>query len=218
MRVIDLFVDTVRSIRAHALRFGLTSLGIVWGSFLLTYLSAGFAGVTEHYTREMEEGGPKVVVVSPGAVFKNRVGERSSRAIELDNDDVERVRALDSFEAAAQDIPLWTQVVRADGRTKLLNVTGLSHQSGAIRNMLAAEGRFLSPLDVERGSRVAFLGPVAAERLFGSLPPLGRTLQIESISFRVIGIAVAKADQMVGINGWDDWGVFIPTRRRSAGS
>ena len=33
-------LSTLRSLRAHALRFTLTSMGIVWGAFLLTY---GFA-------------------------------------------------------------------------------------------------------------------------------------------------------------------------------
>ena len=51
---------------------------------------------------------------------------------------------------------------------------------------------------------------MAAERLFGGAPAVGRTLQIESITFRVIGVNQAKGDQMVGMNGWDDWAVFIP--------
>jgi putative ABC transport system permease protein len=51
---------------------------------------------------------------------------------------------------------------------------------------------------------------VAAERLFGGAQAVGRTLQIESYTFRVIGVNQAKGDQMVGMNGWDDWAVFIP--------
>jgi putative ABC transport system permease protein len=57
---------------------------------------------------------------------------------------------------------------------------------------------------------VAYLGAVAARRLFGGRPPLGRTIQIESIRFRVIGVGEAKGTQMIGVNGWDDWGVFVP--------
>ena len=72
------------------------------------------------------------------------------------------------------------------------------------------EGRFFSQSDVERAARVVYLGAVAAERLFGGAPAVGRTLQIESVTFRVIGVNQAKGDQMVGMNGWDDWAVFMP--------
>jgi putative ABC transport system permease protein len=208
--VIDLLLATLRSLRAHALRFFLTSLGIVWGAFLLTYLTASMEGVDDHFTRELEEAGPKVVIAWPGAILKNRVGERGARSVELADDDVERIQRLHSVEHAAPDLSLWSQIIRVGERTKLFNVNGVNARSGAIRNLQPREGRFISPLDVRRSARVAYLGAVAAERLFGGTPPVSRTLQIESITFRVIGVNQAKGDQMIGVNGWDDWVVFIP--------
>jgi putative ABC transport system permease protein len=206
----DLFYSTLRSLRAHALRFSLTSLGIVWGAFLLTYLTGSMEGVDDHFTRELEEAGPKLVITWPGSVIKNRVGERGARRVELEDDDIERMQLLNSVEDVAPDLTLRSQIIRAGGRTKLFTVNGVSQRSAAIRNLVPGEGRFITPLDVERGARVAYLGVVAAESLFGRLPPVGRTLQIESVRFRVIGINQSKGDQMVGMNGWDDWSVFIP--------
>jgi putative ABC transport system permease protein len=147
---VDLLLTTLQSLRAHALRFTLTSLGIVWGAFLLTFLTASMRGTERHFTRELEEVGPKVVVLWPGSVLEKRVGQRGARTVVLEGDDV--------------------------------------------------EGR----------ARVAFLGAVAAERLFGTQPALGRRIQIESISFEVVGVGQAKHDQMIGVNGWDDWIVFVP--------
>jgi putative ABC transport system permease protein len=208
--VLDLLLATLRSLRAHALRFSLTSLGIVWGAFLLTFLTASMEGVDAHFTRELEEAGPKIVLAWPGSIIKDRVGERGARAVELEAEDVERIESLHAVEAAAPDLSLWTQVVRAAGRTKLFNVNGVSERSQGIRNLVPREGRFISPLDVKRSARVVYLGAVAAERLFGHRPALGRTVQIESVSFRVIGVNEPKGDQMIGVNGWDDWLVFIP--------
>ena len=65
----DLLRLTLASLRAHALRFALTSLGIVWGSFLLTYLTASMRGTEAHFTRELEEVGPKIVILWPGTVI-----------------------------------------------------------------------------------------------------------------------------------------------------
>ena len=206
----DLLRQTLLSLRAHAVRFALTSLGITWGAFVLTYLTASMQGFDKHFTDELEEAGPKFVLVWPGAVLKNRVGERGARPVELKNADVAALSALASIENAAPDISLWSQIVRAGGRTKLFQVDGISDTSAAIRNLVPREGRMVSKNDVERSARVVYLGAVAAKRLFGAAPAVGRTLQIESVTFRVIGVNQAKGDQMVGFNGWDDWAVFLP--------
>ena len=206
----DLLLSTLQSLRAHALRFTLTSLGIVWGAFLLTFLTASMRGSERHFTRELEEVGPKVVVLWPGSVFENRVGERGARPVVLEGDDVERLRSLRSIENASPDLKLWSQIVRAKGRTKLFAVNGVGSEAAEIRSLRPAQGRFLSDLDVERRSRVAFLGAVAAERLFGAEPALGRRIQVEGVSFEVVGVGEAKHDQMIGVNGWDDWIVFVP--------
>jgi len=207
---VDLLLQTLRSLRAHAVRFTLTSLGITWGAFVLTYLTASMQGFDTHFTRELEEAGPKIVLVWPGAVLKNRVGERGARSVEIENDDVAALSALVSIENAAPDFSLWSQIVRAGGRTKLFKVDGISDTSATIRNLVPRDGRMVSKSDVERSARVVYLGAVAAERLFGKAPAVGRMLQIESVSFRVIGVNQAKGDQMIGLNGWDDWAVFLP--------
>ena len=102
------------------------------------------------------------------------------------------------------------QIDDAEAANRDITVNGVDPRSARIRNLEADSGRFITPLDVERSARVAYLGSVAAERLYGALPAVGRTLQIESVRFRVIGVNRSKGDQMVGVNGWDDWTVFIP--------
>jgi putative ABC transport system permease protein len=208
--VIDLVFGTLRTLRAHALRFGLTAMGILWGAMMLTFLSSSLEGINRHFAHELEEIGPKVVILWPGAVLKNRVGERGARPVELDIDDVDRMDALESVEAIAPDVMLWSQIVRAGSRTKLLAVNGGNERTKEIRNFEIAEGRFLTATDVERNARVAFVGAEAAQRLFGNAPALGRRIRIESVAFRVIGISVAKGDQLIGVNGKDDLAVIIP--------
>jgi len=214
--VIDLLLSTLRSLRAHALRFSLTSLGIVWGAMMLVFLSAMMEGVDRHFRRELQEVGPRIVILWPGSVLKNRVGERGARLVEVEEDDLDSLQTLDSIEDVAPDILLWAQIVRAGRRTKLLAVNGASERTQAIRNFEVAEGRFLTPTDIERGARVAFLGAESAERLFGREPAVGRRIQIESVSFRVIGVSVPKGDQLIHVNGKDDTVVMIPwtTARR----
>src|SRR4029453_6047363 len=80
----ELLVSTLRTIRAHALRFALTSLGISWGTWMLVYMIAVSVGFDRHFQREVEEVGPRIVWLFPGVVVKDRVGERRGGAVELE--------------------------------------------------------------------------------------------------------------------------------------
>ena len=122
--MIDLLFETWRSIQAHAFRFLLTSLGIAWGAFMLTFLSANMAGTDAHITRELEELGEKTVFMGGGVILKNRVGERASRAVELEDDDLSRIDSVAAVERVTPNMQLWSQIVRASGRTKVLHVLG----------------------------------------------------------------------------------------------
>jgi putative ABC transport system permease protein len=208
--VVDLWHETVRSLRAHALRFLLTALGVAWGALLLTFLSAQMGGVRSHFVREIEEVGPKIVYMGGGVVLDERVGARGARRVELEDEDVARVESLASVEAATPNVRLRNEPVRRGRRSKLLNVAGYDHDAGRIRNLVAAEGRFLSPLDVERGARVAFLGPEAKRRLFGAEPALGGRIAIGSQPFEVIGVGVSKGEQLTDVGNPDDQLVVVP--------
>lgn len=208
--MIDLLHATWTSLRAHALRFSLTSLGIVWGSFMLTYLSATSEGTERHFVRVMEKAGPKIVHMGSGNILKQRVGERGARPVELEPEDATRIFEIATVEDASPNIQLWNVMVRSGRRTKLLNVEGVAAGADVIRNYRAAEGRFFSPLEVERSENVAFLGSKAAERLFGRAPALHRRLQIDGRTFRIVGVAEEKGAQIMNALNPDDLKVLVP--------
>lgn len=208
--LLELLRESLRSLRAHAFRYGLTAVGIVWGVLMLTYLSASMQGAYQHFVDEIQEVGPRIVWAFPGTLMKERVGERGARALELETEDVLRLEELISVEHADPNIALWSMVVRAGRRTKLLTVYGVTENSRHIRSFHVDAGRFISATDVARGARVAFLGAEAATRLFGREPRVGRTIQIDSVRLRVVGVAEPKGDQMVNMGGQDDKQVLIP--------
>ncbi|HKJ24861.1 MAG TPA: ABC transporter permease, partial [Myxococcota bacterium] len=207
---VDFLLQTLASVRAHALRFGLTSLGIAWGAFMLTYSAATNEGMDRHFRDQLEKTGPRLVYVFPGTIIKNRVGERGARPVELEAEDVARLPGFEAIEDAAPNLLRWNQVVRSDRRTKLLTVFGVAPETREIRNFDVAEGRFVSGIDVDRAARVAFLGSEAATRLFGQRPAVGRTIHIDGQAFRVCGVAVEKGQQLFGFGGRDDRGVLVP--------
>jgi putative ABC transport system permease protein len=213
---VELLLNTARTLRAHAFRFALTSLGVSWGTLMLTLLTAASIGVDRHFTREIEEVGPRVVWMFPGTIVKDRVGERGARDVELEVEDAKRIAALEDVVSAAPNVLEWSAIIRAQHRTKLFGIYGVVAETQQIRNFDVERGRFVSPQDVRDGARVAFLGHTVAQRLFGARDPVGQTLHVESLAFRVIGVATAKGDQLVNMGGQDDKAIFIPetTMRR----
>jgi putative ABC transport system permease protein len=206
----DLLAETFASLRAHALRLGLAALGVGWGALMLTFLSAQSGAVASHYRHELEEIGPKLVILGPGVIARQHVGERGSRGVELEPEDVARIEQLGVVEHASPVVELPGTLIRHGRRSKLLNVVGWDFDAAAIRNFRAAEGRFLSPRDVADAAAVAFLGPRAKQRLFGAAPALGESIQIGAQRFRVVGIASEKADQVMDVGNPDDLLVVIP--------
>lgn len=208
--LLDLLRDTLRSLRAHAFRFGLTSLGIAWGAAMLTYLSAQSDGYDRHFERQLDKLGQRIVFLFPGVATKQHVGQRGARPVELKREDLDRIAALQAVERAAPNIWLGPRVMRAAGRTKLVFTFGASEDTAPVRSFAVEQGRPLSRRDVDLGLNVIVLGARAATRLFGSASPVGRTMHVEGIPFEVIGVTQPKGDQLVYIGPGDDEVALIP--------
>ena len=206
----ELLVETWRSLVAHRVRFGLTALGIAWGAFMLTFLSSNMLGFEQHFIREFEEIGPRVVMMGPAVILKDRVGARGARVVEVESEDVLGMERLQSVEFATPEVHVWSMPVRAGRRSKLLRMTGIGANGAEIRGITLDRGRFLSPTDVERAARVAVIGPEAAARLFDGGHALGESIVLDGLRFRVIGVTTEKGDQLMNSGDPEDLKIFIP--------
>lgn len=206
----ELFVETWRSLVAHRVRFGLTALGIAWGAFMLTFLSSNMLGFEQHFIQEFEEIGPRVVMMGPSVILKDRVGARGARVVEIESEDVRGMERLRSVEFATPEVHVWSMPVRAGRRSKLLRMTGIGANGAEIRGITLDRGRFLSPTDVERAARVAVIGPEAAARLFAGGDALGESIVLDGLRFRVIGVTTEKGDQLMNSGDPEDLKIFIP--------
>jgi putative ABC transport system permease protein len=186
----ELFIDTFRNVRAHAMRFGLTSLGVFWGVLMLTFLSATGTGYDRHFSDMVSKIGQRIVYLFAGDIANETSGQRGTRSVVFEAEDVGRISELQSVDRAGANLWLSAKLVRAGNRSKLIWMNGADENTVLIRNFEIAEGRAISRLDVMGSREVVFLGHVAAQRIFGNVPAVGRKISIESISFRVIGVPV----------------------------
>jgi putative ABC transport system permease protein len=90
-----------------------------------------------------------------------------------------------------------------------VQVIGATEDYLAVRNIEIASGSFISDANNESSSKVVVLGPTVSQDLFGEdIDPVGKTIKINKISFKIIGVTVSKGSS--GLGGSQDDMVFVP--------
>src|SRR5439155_9484424 len=60
------------------------------------------------------------------------------------------------------------------------------------------QGDFFTDADVRSAARVIVLGKTVSEKLFPGVDPIGQSLRVRNLPFRVVGVLAAKGQSMVG--------------------
>jgi putative ABC transport system permease protein len=183
-------------IRAQKLKSFFAVIGVVIGvMFLITVVS-----VVEGMNRYMEEDFAKRIYGLNTLMLRRTpeiqmssdpdVWRAYQRRPRLTNDDAAAVRAALSVPAMmAVESSTGGRLV-SDGGVEIDNVwiTAASADIFRIRDMGIATGRAFSAPEDRNGLNVVVLGADAAEKLFGTLDPLDRTVRIRGEPFRVVGV------------------------------
>jgi putative ABC transport system permease protein len=82
-----------------------------------------------------------------------------------------------------------------------------------VSNVTASEGRFLTDGDVGAAARVVVIGQTVADKLFADANPVGETVRINRVPFKVIGLLESKGSNL-GNDNDDQIVVPITTLRQ----
>ena len=89
------------------------------------------------------------------------------------------------------------QLVYRDKTIDSVDIQGVSPEFGSFSMYDAERGRLMSSIEVEHSRPVAVVGWDVADRLFGNTEPLEKTIQVEGIHFRIVGVS-AKRGSFLG--------------------
>jgi putative ABC transport system permease protein len=73
-----------------------------------------------------------------------------------------------------------------------ISVQGVTSDYMEFSTFTAERGRMMSSIEVERSQLVALIGFDLADRLFGEINPLDKTIKVAGIPFRVVGVSEKK--------------------------
>jgi len=209
MLITDLFEETYFAISANKTRSGLTILGIVIGiGSVIAMISVG-QGARGSIETSIQSMGSNLITVMPGFQRSfSQVSAGRGSAQTLNIEDAEAIAQEVSFvQAVAPELSRRYQIV-AKGKNTNTQVVGTTASYLSVKNIEIDQGSFISEQNVSSQSKVAVLGPTTRDDLFGEgTTPIGETVRIAGINFKVIGVTKSKGG--TGFGSQDDM-IFIP--------
>ncbi|MCU0668131.1 MAG: ABC transporter permease [Myxococcota bacterium] len=189
----------LRALRRNKLRSGLTTLGIVIGvAAVIAMVSIG-RGANYAVQKQIESLGTNLLMVMPGATTSSGARSGWGGVSTLTVQDAQRI----AEESSAIDGVTWFKRAVAQAvygeRNWSTSVQGVSPDYMTVRGWSMAQGEFFGQRDEDTANRVTVLGRTVADELFGpGEDPIGATIRLKDVPFRVIGVLQRKGQTMWG--------------------
>lgn len=188
---------SLSALKTNKGRTALTAIGIIIGiTTIVVVLSAG-RGLEDYIMEQMESFGSdtiqieiKIPHISDTEMLRSFVG--GAEITTLKNDDFQAMTELENVDDYYASI---LGQFRSVYRNQDINTTILATTAGIIgidRDLKIAQGRFFTAREEKSQEKVVVLGPEIKEDLFGGEDAVGKTIKINHINFKVIGIIESR--------------------------
>lgn len=208
MTTTDILHETYGALAANKVRSGLTMLGIVIGISSVIAMTAIGAGAQKSIQDSIQSIGSNLIMVTPGAQrsFGGPSGARGGAQTLTVADGRAIASEVSGIAAISFNVSSREQAVSKGANTNT-SVIGTTPSYASVRNVSVDSGSFITESDVSGSSRSAVIGPTTAADLFPDGDPVGQTVRIKGIDFRVTGVTSAKGGS--GFSNADD-AIYIP--------
>lgn len=210
MSINDIIQETLSAIFVNKGRSSLTILGIIIGiGSVIAMISIG-QGAQGSIQSSIQSIGSNLILVTPG--FQRGIGGGASAgrgsATTLTQADADAIqKEVTLAKAIAPEISRRYQIT-TKGKNTNTQVVGTVAAYPGVRNVQVDIGSFISDQNIRSLSKVAVLGPVTRNDLFGEgANPIGGTVRINKIDFKIIGVTKSKGG--TGFGNQDDM-IFVP--------
>src|SRR6266480_408530 len=182
----------MRALARNKLRSALTMLGIIIGvGAVIAMVSVG-QGAQEQAQQQIAAMGSNMLFVQSGTVTRGgmRMGWGATKTLVYE-DMQAIIHECPSVKEAAPGSSSSAQVVFGNDNWAT-NINGTEPQYFDIRTWPFAEGGTFNQDDVTLSANVAVIGETVRKNLFGPTDPIGETVRINNLPFKVVGLLTAK--------------------------
>jgi putative ABC transport system permease protein len=189
-----------RALLRNKMRAILTMLGIIIGvGAVIAMVSIG-QGAQASVQAQIESIGTNLLFISAGA--QNVGGVRSGAGDTGTN--TLTVEDLDAIKREVPSVAMVTPTVNSRSQLVVGNMNwntslqGVSEQFPEIRKWTIQSGGFFTDADVRTAGRVIVIGQTIADNLFPGTDPVGQTLRVANLPFKVTGVMARKGQDQQG--------------------
>ncbi|HYL94065.1 MAG TPA: ABC transporter permease, partial [Alphaproteobacteria bacterium] len=190
--------EALQALIRNRIRSLLTMLGIIMGvgSFICV-VAVGNAG-SSRVEEQLSQVGDNLIWVEAGSRARSgvRIGSRGTKTL-VEGDSQTVVEQVPGIKAASPNV---------DGRIQAIygnlnwgtQYRGVSPEYFEIRKWNIRVGAAFTQDDMEKNAPVCVLGQTVATNLFEDEDPIGKTINIKAVPFKVIGVLQAKGFSATG--------------------
>ena len=198
----------VRALQSNKMRSSLTMLGVIIGVGAVIAMLAVGTGASQRISSQIQSIGSNLLIILPGSTTSGgaRMGAGTEPTLTLRDSDAIK-KECPAVAAAAPMLGGVAQVVV--GHTNWsTGIQGTTPDVLIVRNWPLESGRAFTDADVRSATKTCLLGVTVADNLFGSESPVGETVRIKNIPFKVLGVLAPKGQSAVGQD--QDDVVYVP--------
>ncbi len=208
MRFTNTFRVALRALSRNTMRSLRTALGMIIGvAAVITMVSIG-NGAKVQVEAQVAAMGQNLITVMPGSFSSGGMRGGFGSSASLTPEDSEAIAAeVPNIDGLSPEVRDRNQVL-ANGLNWNTNVNGVGPDYPYVRNWPMASGAMFTDQDVKSLAKVAVVGKTVVDQLFPNEDPIGQTLRIRNLPFRIVGVLSPKGFSVFGSD--EDDVVLIP--------
>ena len=198
MRLLATIRLAIRALRRNKMRSLLTMLGIIIGVGSVIAAVSITTGATKQVEDKVASLGQNVITVFSGSFTGGGMRGGWGSAPTLTIEDSEAIlREVTEVVAVSPEVRDRNQVL-ANGLNWNTQILGESPSFPQIRNWKMGGGAMFTDADVRSIAKTAVIGKTVADQLFPDQDPVGQSLRIRNIPFKIVGVLDSKGFNLFG--------------------
>lgn len=202
---LDRWQEIFSSIRSNVLRTVLSGFTVALGLFIFIVLFGIGTGLQNAFTEGFARDAQNLITIYTGKTTIAYKGLQSDRTVTMNNDDYDFLINTDK-EKVGDASPRYSTslMVKYGKESGTYQVNGAEPGEKVIENRKMLDGRYLTPMDLERKQNVAVIGRMVQRDLIKNGSPVGKDLDINGTMFKVVGVFSDDGGD------WDERHIAVP--------
>ncbi len=208
--IFELITESLKTLAVNKLRTGLAILGIVIGiCSVITLIALGESTQLAVQT-QIQSLGSNLLTVIPGSQVSGGIRGAAGGGTTLTNDDAKAISTssqVTTIKSVSPEMQKRLQISAGKNNSNI-QIIGAVPLYVEVHKVSMQSGEFINEQNNIGMQKVIVLGPQVVSDLFGDgADPIGKSVRINSMNFRVIGVTVSKGG--AGFQNQDNIG-YIP--------